>query len=170
MAYVEFKTEKQVNYGWNLTWNPTGKFPIIAKRAFLTLKDAQNYVDDPKDTACEGLVLSVFKDNDNNGIYLVSSVGDGTNAGKLELAIPKIKKDGDGTKFLADDGNYKEIEVSSAISDVKSSNEIYLKTEKKDGIATLTLAICAIEEADLDPNLDGLVTAQNLTWETVNNN
>lgn len=85
MAYNEFKTADQVNYGWNLTWNATGKFPIIAKRAFETLADAQGYINDKDDTACEGLILAVFNDpvEKNNGIYLVKSVGDGVNPGVL---------------------------------------------------------------------------------------
>ena len=83
----EFKTGAQVNYGWNLTWEATGKFPIIAKRAFKKLADAQAYVDDPTQTACEGLILAVFNDVEkNNGIYLVQSVGTSTAAGVLVKA------------------------------------------------------------------------------------
>ena len=83
----EFKTGTQVNYGWNLTWEATGKFPIIAKRAFKKLADAQAYVDDPTQTACEGLILAVFNDVEkNNGIYLVQSVGTSTAAGVLVKA------------------------------------------------------------------------------------
>ena len=83
----EFKTGAQVNYGWNLTWEATGKFPIIAKRAFKKLADAQAYIDDPTQTACEGLILAVFNDVEkNNGIYLVQSVGTSTAAGVLVKA------------------------------------------------------------------------------------
>ncbi len=83
----EFKTGAQVNYGWNLTWEATGKFPIIAKRAFKKLEDAQAYIDDPTQTACEGLILAVFNDVEkNNGIYLVQSVGTSTAAGVLVKA------------------------------------------------------------------------------------
>lgn len=85
MAYTEHKTTAQVNYGWNLTWEATGKFPIIAKRIWKTLADAQGYVDDPKGTATEGLILSVINDPTpaNNGVYFVASIGDGTTAGVL---------------------------------------------------------------------------------------
>lgn len=85
MAYTEHKTTAQVNYGWNLTWEATGKFPIIAKRIWKTLADAQGYVDDPDSTACEGLVLSVINDPtpSNNGVYFVQSIGNGTTAGVL---------------------------------------------------------------------------------------
>lgn len=85
MAYTEHKTDAQVNYGWNLSWEATGKFPIIAKRIWKTLADAQGYVDDPKSTATEGLLLSVISDPNasNNGVYFVASIGDGTKAGVL---------------------------------------------------------------------------------------
>lgn len=85
MAYSEYKTGSQVNYGWNLSWEATGKFPIIAKRIWKTLADAQGYVDDPNGTACAGLVLSVINDPNasNNGVYFVQSIGDGTTAGVL---------------------------------------------------------------------------------------
>ena len=83
----EFKTGAQNNYGWNLTWEATGKFPIIAKRAFKKLEDAQAYVDDPTQTACEGLILAVFNDVEkNNGIYLVQSVGTADTPGVLVKA------------------------------------------------------------------------------------
>ena len=76
MAYNEIITGLQVNTGWNLTFNPTGKFPVIAKRAFPTLADAQAYVDDPKSSATAGIVVTVTKDEvaKNNGIYFVSKV------------------------------------------------------------------------------------------------
>lgn len=85
MAYTEHKTGSQVNYGWNLTWEATGKFPIIAKRIWKTLADAQGYVDDPKSTATEGLILSVISDPNpsNNGAYFVASIGDGSTPGVL---------------------------------------------------------------------------------------
>lgn len=87
MAYNEIITGLQVNTGWNLTFNPTGKFPVIAKRAFPTLADAQAYVDDPKSSATTGIVVTVTQDEvaKNNGIYLVSKVAgvDGATVGEL---------------------------------------------------------------------------------------
>lgn len=70
-----YKTAKQNNYGWNLTWEATNRFPIIAKRAFATLDDAQNFVDNDG-TSCEGLILAVFNDpkDTNNGVYIVKKV------------------------------------------------------------------------------------------------
>ena len=85
MAYNEIITGLQVNTGWNLTFNPTGKFPVIAKRAFPTLADAQAYVDDVNGSATEGIVITVTQDTNekNNGIYLVKSIGDGVTSGEL---------------------------------------------------------------------------------------
>lgn len=86
MAYNEIITGLQVNTGWNLTFNPTGKFPVIAKRAFPTLADAQGYVDDPNSSATVGIVITVTQDVEkNNGIYLVSKVAgvDGASVGEL---------------------------------------------------------------------------------------
>lgn len=83
---AEYKTEKQVNYGWGLSLNMTGKAPAIAKRIFETLEDAQAYADDANDSAIAGLQLSVINDNDSskNGIYFVKSIGDGINNAVLE--------------------------------------------------------------------------------------
>ena len=83
---AEYKTEKQVNYGWGLSLNMTGKAPAIAKRIFETLADAQAYADDVNDSAIAGLQLSVINDSDlsKNGIYFVKSIGDGTNSAVLE--------------------------------------------------------------------------------------
>lgn len=83
---AEYKTEKQVNYGWGLSLNMTGKAPAIAKRIFETLSDAQAYADDVNDSAIAGLQLSVINDADSsrNGIYFVKSIGDGTNSAVLE--------------------------------------------------------------------------------------
>lgn len=82
---AEYKTDAQVNYGWGLSFNMTGKAPAISKRIFATLADAQAYVDDATDSAIAGLQLSVINDIDTNknGIYFVSSIGDGSNAGVL---------------------------------------------------------------------------------------
>ena len=73
---AEYKTEKQVNYGWGLSLNMTGKAPAIAKRIFETLSDAQAYADDINDSAIAGLQLSVINDSDSsrNGIYFVKSI------------------------------------------------------------------------------------------------
>ena len=77
--------DAQVNYGWGLTLNMTGKAPAISKRIFDTLADAQAYVDDANDSAIAGLQLSVIADTDTNknGIYFVSKIGTASEVGLL---------------------------------------------------------------------------------------
>lgn len=67
--------DAQNNYGWGLTLNMTGKAPAISKRIFNTLADAQAFADDYKDTAIEGLVLTVVADDEaKNGVYYIKSI------------------------------------------------------------------------------------------------
>jgi hypothetical protein len=70
------KFDAQVNYGWGLTLNMSGKAPVINKRIFDTLQDAKDFADDYNDSAIEGLVLSVVADDNekNNGIYFVERI------------------------------------------------------------------------------------------------
>lgn len=105
---AEYKTEKQVNYGWGLSLNMTGKAPAIAKRIFETFNDAQTYIDDVNDSAIAGLQLSVINDSDSskNGIYFVKSIGDGINSGVLEL----IGKDSVSAEGVVDLTGYAKIE------------------------------------------------------------
>ena len=72
----EKKFDAQVNYGWGLTLNMSGKAPVINKRIFDTLQDARDFADDYNDSAIEGLVLSVVADDNekNNGIYFVERI------------------------------------------------------------------------------------------------
>lgn len=68
--------DAQNNYGWGLTLNMTGKAPAISKRIFDTLADAQAFADDYKDSAIEGLVLTVVADEEEakNGVYYIKSI------------------------------------------------------------------------------------------------
>ena len=67
--------DAQNNYGWGLTLKMTGKAPAISKRIFDTLADAQAFADDYKDTAIEGLVLTVVADDEaKNGVYYIKSI------------------------------------------------------------------------------------------------
>ena len=72
---AEYKTDKQVNYGFGLSFEATGKAPVVAKRIWGTLADAQAYVDSSTDTAIAGLQLAVIKDTDpsKNGVYFVQA-------------------------------------------------------------------------------------------------
>lgn len=84
----------QNNYGWNLTWQPTGKFPIIAERIYETLAAAQEYVNNPNSSACKGVVLSVVNDEDNNGLYQVLSYA------TAEVSTGTLNKIGSNTSFM----------------------------------------------------------------------
>lgn len=112
---AEYKTEKQVNYGWGLSLNMTGKAPAIAKRIFETLADAQAYADDVNDSAIAGLQLSVINDADSsrNGIYFVKSIGDGTNSAVLELV-------GKGT--ISGEGDITEVTLPTFTNGLKNVN------------------------------------------------
>ena len=70
---AEKKFDAQVNYGWGLSLNMTGKAPAVAKRIFNTYADALAYANDVNDSAIEGLVLSVVADTNAalNGVYFV---------------------------------------------------------------------------------------------------
>jgi hypothetical protein len=122
MAYNEIITGLQVNTGWNLTFNPTGKFPVIAKRAFPTLADAQAYVDDVNSSATLGVILTVTQDEvaKNNGIYLVTKV-----AGVGGATVGELTPAGSGAGSEAVD-TYKDA-IAIATSD-NIGQLVYVKT------------------------------------------
>lgn len=68
--------EKQINYGWGLTLNMTGKQPAVSKLIYDTYEDAIEYVNNPKESCIPGLILRVVNDSDNskNGVYFVKSI------------------------------------------------------------------------------------------------
>lgn len=92
---AEYKTDKQVNYGFGLSFEVTGKAPVVAKRIWETLADAQAYVDSATDTAIAGLQLTVINDTDasKNGVYFVKEAA-GEN-GKTEGVLVKLAQDAD---------------------------------------------------------------------------
>ena len=75
---AEYTSLKQSNTGWNLTWSALGRYPMVAKRRFPTLADAQAFVDDVTAgaSATEGLIVTVLNDSTpkNNGVWYVKSV------------------------------------------------------------------------------------------------
>ena len=75
--FTEKQFDAQVNYGWGLSLNMTGKAPAVAKRIFDTYDDAFGYASDLNDSAIEGLILTVVADPiaSNNGAYFVQQVG-----------------------------------------------------------------------------------------------
>ena len=88
--------DKQINFGWGLTFNMTGKAPAISKRIFNTLADAEEYANDFNDSAVEGLLLSVVADNEqNNGVYFIQSIkhnAEDDNAILIKVGSDKIEE------------------------------------------------------------------------------
>lgn len=92
---AEYKTGVQVNYGFGLSFEASGKAPVIAKRIWETLADAQAYVDSATDTAIAGLQLTVINDTDasKNGVYFVKEAA-GEN-GKTVGVLVKLTQNAD---------------------------------------------------------------------------
>lgn len=59
--------------GWTSTFNPLKKGPVVGKRIWSTLADFEDYIDNPKDSAIPGLVVTVVNDGENNGAYVVKT-------------------------------------------------------------------------------------------------
>lgn len=76
MADIDKNFNGMTKYGWPLTFQMTGKFPLLAKRIFPTYAAAKAYIDNLNDTAIPGIILTVVEDTteSNNGAYFVKSV------------------------------------------------------------------------------------------------
>lgn len=76
MASYEYKAPQQSNINWGEAFNMGVKAPAVANRIFLTLANAQQYVDDLMSSAVEGIRITVIKDPtpSNNGLYYVKSL------------------------------------------------------------------------------------------------
>ena len=76
MADIDKNFNGMTKYGWPLTFQMTGKFPLLAKRIFPTYAAAEAYINDLNDTAIPGIILTVVEDTteSNNGAYFVKSV------------------------------------------------------------------------------------------------
>lgn len=76
MADIDKNFNGMTKYGWPLTFQMTGKFPLLAKRIFPTKDAAEAYINDLNDTAIPGIILTVVEDTteSNNGAYFVKSV------------------------------------------------------------------------------------------------
>ena len=70
-----YKFDAQINYGWGLTLNMTGKAPEVSKRIFDTYENMMYYVNDYNDSCIEGLTLTVMADGEKNGVYFVDKIG-----------------------------------------------------------------------------------------------
>jgi hypothetical protein len=75
--------------GWTSTFNPLKKGPVVGKRIWNTLADLYEYINDQKDSAIPGILVSVINDTEeNNGAYLVKTAA-GFN-GATEGTITKL--------------------------------------------------------------------------------
>lgn len=80
MADIDKNFNGMTKYGWPLTFQMTGKFPLLAKRIFPTKSAAEAYINDLNDTAIPGIILTVVDDAaENNGAYFVKSVATSDN-------------------------------------------------------------------------------------------
>lgn len=71
----EIKYQGVSTTGWTSTFNPLKKGPVVGKRIWNTLADLYAYINDQKDSAIPGILVSVINDTEeNNGAYLVKTV------------------------------------------------------------------------------------------------
>ena len=111
--------DKQINFGWGLSFNMTGKAPVVSKRIFDTLADAEEYANDFNDSAIEGLLLSVIADNEqNNGVYFVQSIK--RNAGDENAVL--IKVGSDKIEEIEESINKKFQEIQKDINTLENDN------------------------------------------------
>ena len=101
--WTEVTSNGQLNAGWGVTFDANKRVPIIAKRRFATLADAQGFVDDVTSTATEAILLVVYKDpvKKNNGAYYVNKVANNDSAyGEIRTTGELIKIGSDGSGSL----------------------------------------------------------------------
>ena len=86
---AEYKFNGQDNLNWLQSFNMGGRVPAIAKRIFATYADALEFANDGSSngTACQGLILSVFKDTDakKNGVYQIAKIASAIGANDAVL-------------------------------------------------------------------------------------
>ena len=147
MAYNEHKSESQNNYGWNLTWNATGKFPVIAKRIWKTKADLLAWVNDISDTAVEGLIVGVCGDGENNGVYFLESVGDGLTDGSVVQLVKKEKGKGLSTNDFTD-------EYKNKLDSYNAETEKFDDTAIWERIEALATALETLTSENVDSTIE----------------
>lgn len=123
--------DKQINFGWGLTFHLTGKAPAINKRIFHTLDEAKAYADDYDDSAVKGLLLSVISDEtkENNGVYFLEKIKEDENDTQSVLTkigaeeISKLQEYVD-KKINAVSAKTKSIESEYKLSDENIKSQI----------------------------------------------
>ena len=101
MANTNYITSSVQN-GYGKSFIATGKFPIVAKRAWQTYADALEYAGDLADSCFAGVILAVINDDDakKNGVYLVESCPTLQNP-DAEVILTKVG-DGAGAEAVTD--------------------------------------------------------------------
>ena len=101
MANTNYITSSVQN-GYGKSFIATGKFPIVAKRAWQTYADALEYAGDLADSCFAGVILAVINDDDakKNGVYLVESCPTLQNP-DAEVILTKVG-DGAGAEAVVD--------------------------------------------------------------------
>ena len=100
MANTNYITA-DVKNGYGKSFLATGKFPIVAKRAWKTYADALEYAGDINDSCFAGAILAVINDTNpkNNGVYLVESCPTAKNPA-IPVVLTKVGA-GEGSMALA---------------------------------------------------------------------
>lgn len=73
MAEYTYKDMKNP-IGWGVTFNATGRFPVIGGRIFPTLAELNTFIGGANSTAIAGVVCGVVNDGANNGLYQISFI------------------------------------------------------------------------------------------------
>ena len=113
----------KVTVGAGFAFDMAGKYPLLTKRIFKTLEDAQAFVNDTSDSAIAGLVLTVTADTPNNGAYFVSQIASGTTTAGTLVKLSST----DGANFYikkresAEEGYFASYQLQ--IGDVPATND-----------------------------------------------
>lgn len=164
----------QVNYGWGLSLNMTGKAPEVAKRIFDTYADALAYVNDVNDSAIEGLALKVVADTDEskNGVYFVSKVAaaatDDSEAVVGEMHQLAFKSDitAASSGALQDAKDYTDEAISGLdVTVTAETTHINIQIDQVDGkLSAITLSEDGLATSDdvtnLETTLRGLISGE----------
>ena len=145
-----YKFDAQVNYGWGLTLNMTGKAPEVSKRIFDTYAHMLYYVNDYNDSCVPGLCLKVMADGDKNGVYFVSAIGT-EGADKAFANDGVVLKLGTDARIIAAEADIKAIEDAlGELPEGKTIAQMFIdeKTARENGIKAAIEALDVAEMAE----------------------
>ena len=126
--------DAQVNYGWGLSLNMTGKAPEVSKRIFDTYEHMLYYVNDYNDSCIPGLALKVMADSDEtkNGVYFVIAIG-------TEGADKSFANDGEVVKLATVDNlGDTSSDLSDAIEEAINNMNVSAITEEGKAIVSVS--------------------------------